>query len=46
MRLEWMIIPDYDNMYLVSNYGDVKSLKNGREKLLSQMTTRDGYKTV
>ena len=46
MQLEWKVIPDYGNMYLVSNYGDIKSLKNGHEKILSQMTSRDGYKTV
>lgn len=46
MQLEWKIIPDYDNKYLVSSYGDVKSLKGHQERILAQMTSRAGYKTV
>ena len=26
----WVCIPNYDNLYMVSNYGNVKSLRSGK----------------
>ena len=53
----WKDIKDYEGLYQISNHGNVKSLtrkvkcKNGkfriiREKILTPMTTKNGYLTV
>lgn len=55
--LIWKPVPEYENLYLVSNYGDIKSLdkdiirKDGkplhcRGKLLKPSLDKDGYMTV
>ena len=46
MKIEiWKFIKGYED-YQVSSFGRVKSLKNGKEKILSPGTTRDNYKIV
>ena len=46
----WKDIKDYQGLYMVSNYGRVKSLKdnhgNYREKILRLRTDKHGYKKV
>jgi hypothetical protein len=39
----WKDIPGYENHYLVSNLGNVKSLKHNKEKLLSFSKNEKGY---
>jgi hypothetical protein len=39
-------IPGYENIYEVSNYGNVKSIKFGKEKILKPKKTRTGYLQV
>ncbi len=39
-------IPGYENIYEVSNYGNVKSIKFGKEKILKPNKTRTGYLQV
>lgn len=41
----WMNINGYED-YQISNYGRVKSLKNGKERMLSPRLRRDGYLDV
>jgi SET domain-containing protein len=36
-------IPDYEGIYQVSNLGNVKSIRNGKEKILSKRITSRGY---
>lgn len=38
----WKTIEDYPT-YMISNFGNVKSLKHGKEKLLKQGKDKDGY---
>lgn len=45
MQEEWKPIDGYVD-YLVSNFGRVKSLKNGNETILSLWTNEDGYLCV
>lgn len=45
MKEIWKKIPDYKD-YRVSNYGRVKSLKFGKEKILKGTLTHDGYRGV
>ena len=40
----WRNVPGYEDVYQVSNFGNVKSLRFGKEKLLKFITTRFGYK--
>lgn len=42
----WAPVIGYDGDYEVSNFGNVKSNKNRKSKLLSQNTDEDGYKIV
>lgn len=42
----WMEIEGYNGEYLISNDGQVKSLKNGKEKLRSLTLNQEGYYTV
>ena len=45
----WKDIVDYENLYQISNYGNVKSLnyrRIGKEHLLKQTTNNDGYKLI
>ena len=48
----WKDIPGYENIYQVSNYGNVRSFKNGRwglrdtPKLLTQSIDNTGYYKV
>jgi hypothetical protein len=39
-------IPDYEGIYLVSNLGNVKSLKFGKERILSKGLDGHGYYNV
>lgn len=39
----WKDVPDYEGIYQVSNLGNVKSLKKGKEKILSKRITSSGY---
>lgn len=43
MREEWKELKESQGKYLISNYGRVKSLKFGREKILKTRKTHDGY---
>ena len=45
----WLDIPEYKNLYQVSNYGRIKSLnyrRTGKEHILKQTTNNYGYKLV
>lgn len=42
----WKDVLDYEGDYEVSNIGDVKSLKYGREKILKPSFDSDGYPIV
>jgi hypothetical protein len=39
----WKDIPEYEGHYQVSNLGEVKSLKYGKEKILSKAINSNGY---
>ncbi len=41
----WKSISNYEN-YKVSNYGRVKNVKNGKEKILKSQLTPNGYQIV
>ena len=43
---QWKDIKDYEGLYQVSNQGNVKSLKWGKEKLLKPGTNGNGYYIV
>lgn len=43
MKEEWKEIINSEGKYLISNYGRVKSLKNGRERILKTRKTHDGF---
>lgn len=43
MNIEWKPIKDYEDLYLVSNTGLVKSLHWGKEKLLKQVIRNENY---
>ena len=43
MNIEWKPIKDYEDLYLVSNTGLVKSLHWGKEKLLKQVIRSENY---
>ena len=45
MQEEWKSIDGYED-YLISNFGRIKSLKNGNEIILSTWTNEDGYLCV
>lgn len=45
----WQNIANFENLYQISNYGNVKSLnyrKTGKEQILKPTTNNDGYKLV
>lgn len=42
----WKDVPDYNGMYQVSNFGNVKSLKFGRERILKYNIEAYGYHYV
>ena len=42
----WKDIKDYEGLYQVSNLGRVKSLKFGKERILSAATNATGYSLV
>jgi len=42
----WKDIKDYEGLYKVSNLGRVKSLKFGKERILSAATNASGYSLV
>ena len=42
----WKDIKDYEGLYKVSNLGRVKSLKFGKERILSAATNATGYSLV
>lgn len=39
----WKDIPEYEGIYQVSNLGNVKSIRKGKEKILSKRITSSGY---
>ena len=39
----WVNIPEYENHYMVSNLGRVKSLKRNKEMIMSLNPNKDGY---
>ena len=43
MEKIWKDIPGYENVYQVSNYGEVKSLKFGKERILKPGKNSGGY---
>lgn len=43
MNEKWAYIPGYEGYYQVSNYGKVKSLKFGKEKILKPNKAPNGY---
>ena len=45
MNKEWKYIPDSNNCY-VSNYGEVKQIINGEDKMLHQFVDNKGYMRV
>ena len=42
----WKEIIGYESLYLVSNYGRIKSLKYNKERILKIKTDSQGYKFV
>lgn len=46
MNEKWHNIIDYENMYQISNYGNVKSLKNNKIKILKPQIDGCGYYQV
>ncbi len=40
---EWEYIPDYEDVYLISNLGNVKSVKFGKERMLKPQKNTKGY---
>jgi hypothetical protein len=43
MQEIWKDVPNYEGIYQVSNLGNVKSLKFGKEKTLKKRSDKDGY---
>ncbi len=46
MKEIWKDIPGYEGLYQVSNWGQVKSLKCGKERILKQSKNSVGYLCV
>ncbi len=42
----WVDVPEYEHMYKISNYGNIKSFKNKNPKTLKQCKNKHGYLTV
>lgn len=42
----WKPVVGYEGLYMVSNWGRVKSIKFGKERILKQWTNKDGYLQV
>lgn len=42
MNKKWKKIKDYED-YQISNYGDIKSLKKGKVRILKPSKTKQGY---
>jgi hypothetical protein len=42
----WKYIPSYEGEYMASTFGNIKSVKFGKEKILSPALNRNGYKQV
>ncbi len=42
----WKDIPNYEGLYMASSLGNVKSIKQGKEKILKQYLNKSGYKSV
>ena len=43
---EWKIIDGFDGMYLISNYGRLKSLKGKKERILKTFINCHGYEQI
>ena len=43
MEETWKSIPSYEGLYQVSSLGNVKSLKFGKERILTNTIRSDGY---
>ena len=43
---EWRNVPGYEGLYQVSNYGNVKSIRFNKEKMLKQGKSKTGYLCV
>ena len=46
MKEIWKDIKDYEGLYMVSNWGRVKSIKFGKERILKPVTNSSGYLSV
>ena len=42
----WKDIPNYEGIYQISTFGNVKSLKWNKERILKQCPNQDGYYTL
>lgn len=42
----WKFIPNCNEYYMASNFGNIKSLKNGKEKILKPVLKKNGYHQV
>ena len=40
---QWQKIQGYENDYLISSFGEVKSIKNGKDKILKKSKNINGY---
>ena len=40
---QWQKIQGYENDYLISSFGEVKSIKNGKDKILKKSKNTNGY---
>lgn len=45
-KVYWKNIPGYEGLYEASNYGDIKSLKFGKERILKKTLTKNNYYMV
>lgn len=43
---QWIDVPGYEGEYRVSNKGEVKSIKFGRELIMKQTLNRSGYNQI
>jgi len=46
MKEVWKDIPNYEGIYQVSNFGNVKSFKFGKVKILKKLLLKDNYHVV
>lgn len=46
MQEIWKDIPDYKGIYQASEFGNIKSLKFGKERILKLYTNKKGYRNI